>query len=386
MKKPKPKAKAKPQPTPTPTPTPTPRQKPAPKPTIPAEPRRPSPPSREELDRERAEIEARIDSALRLSADPRAGVEAAEVLGESASRLKERLGVDETVPQERGALDSARDLLTSHFYLRQWGKLGMRTRSEEVDEFGLDPVFEARTRPWFDFLYERYWRVETTGVRNVPETGRCLLVANHSGTLPWDGAMIKHAVHREHPAKREVRWLVEDFVFHFPFLGAFMTRVGGVRACPENAERLLRQDRLVAVFPEGVKGIGKLYKEKYRLQRFGRGGYVKLVLKTGTPVIPVSVVGAEEIHPLLAKGSLLARAMKLPYFPVTPTFPWLGPLGLVPAPTKWFIDFGEPIVLGEPPEAADDPMEVNRLSDLVRSTIQAMVDSRLRQRRGVFSG
>jgi 1-acyl-sn-glycerol-3-phosphate acyltransferase len=369
-----------------PRPKPRGAPRPAPRPP-PSEPPRAAPvPSPEDLDRERAEVEARIDSALRLSADPRAGVEAAEVLGDSASRLKERLGVEEGAAVERGTLDAAKDLLTSHFYLRQWGKLGMLSRSEEVDEFGLDPVFEARTRPWFDFLYERYWRVETTGLSNVPETGRCLLVANHSGTLPWDGAMIKHAVYREHAARREVRWLVEDFVFHFPFLGAFMTRVGGVRACPENAQRLLGQDRLVAVFPEGVKGIGKLFKDRYKLQRFGRGGYVKLVLRTGTPIVPVSVVGAEEIHPLLARGTLLARAMKLPYFPVTPTFPWLGPAGLVPAPTKWFIDFGEPIVLGEPPEAADDPMEVNRLSDVVRGTIQAMVDSRLRQRRGVFSG
>src|SRR5262249_16721961 len=164
-----------------------------------------------------------------------------------------------------------------------------------------------------------------------------LIVANHSGTLPYDAAMVMHAVRSEHRTRREVRPLVEDFVFHFPYLGTLMNRIGGVRACQENAERLLTQDQLVPALPEGRQGISKLFKEGYELQRFGRGGFVKLALKCDAPIIPTAIVGAEEIHPLVTRVTWLARSFGIPYIPVTPTFPLLGPLGLVPLPTKWYI-------------------------------------------------
>jgi 1-acyl-sn-glycerol-3-phosphate acyltransferase len=286
-----------------------------------------------------------------------------------------------------GMLDTARELLSTDFYLRKWGRLGLRNRSEEVDEFGHDPVYEGKVRPFFDFLYERYFRVEAHGVERVPAEGRCLLVANHSGTLPFDGMMLRMAVHKEHPRHRDVRWLAEDLIFNFPFLGSFTNRVGAVRACPENAERLLESGALVAVFPEGMKGIGKLYKERYRLQRFGRGGFVKLCLRTRTPMVPVAILGGEETNPMLARVEYLTRAFGIPYLPVTPTFPLLGPAGLLPAPTKWKMFFGEPIDLqGYGAESAEDEILVGRLTEEVRAAIQAMLDHAVAERRSVWFG
>jgi 1-acyl-sn-glycerol-3-phosphate acyltransferase len=194
-------------------------------------------------------------------------------------------------------------------------------------------------------------------------------------------------VRREHPQHRDVRWLAEDGIFHLPFLGSFTNRLGAVRACQENAERLLEHEALVAVFPEGVKGIGKLYRDRYRLQRFGRGGFIKLGLRMRTPVVPVAIVGGEETNPMLSRVEYLTRALGVPYFPVTPTFPLLGPLGLLPAPTKWKMFFGEPIDLeGYGPESAEDELLVGRLTELVRGEIQQALDRGVAGRRSVWFG
>jgi 1-acyl-sn-glycerol-3-phosphate acyltransferase len=166
-----------------------------------------------------------------------------------------------------------------------------------------------------------------------------------------------------------------------------MSRIGAVRACPENAERLLSKESLVAVFPEGVKGIGKLYRDRYRLQRFGRGGFIRLCLRTRTPLVPCAVVGAEEATPLLYKDETISKLLGLPYLPVTPTFPLLGPLGLLPAPTKWQIRFGEPMSFDEfDPDAADDPVLVGRLAERVRGSIQRMLGELLSDRKSVWLG
>jgi 1-acyl-sn-glycerol-3-phosphate acyltransferase len=350
-----------------------------------------SPESRQTEAREVAsqirELEARLDRMIDEAS--RAHVPAHLTANERGSRPPPPPNSTRTLPAEGDAtvFDTARELLSTDYYLRKWGRLGMRNRSEEVDDFGFDPIYEQKVLPFFNFLYEKYFRVETDGIERIPADGRCLLVANHSGTLPYDGVMIKTAVKREHPAHRDVRWLAEDFIFHFPFLGSFSNRIGAVRACQENAERLLRKDSLVAVFPEGVKGIGKLFKERYRLQRFGRGGFIKLCLRTGTPIVPVAVLGAEEANPMLARVEYLSKAIGLPYFPVTPTFPLLGPLGLVPAPTKWRISFGEPITFdGYGPEAADDEILVGRLAERVRATIQGMLDRGVGERRSIWFG
>jgi 1-acyl-sn-glycerol-3-phosphate acyltransferase len=229
--------------------------------------------------------------------------------------------------------------------------------------------------------------VEVGGVENLPGEGPGLIVSNHSGVLPWDGMMVKLAIRHEHPARRECRMLALDMFALLPFLAPLLARSGEVRANPENGERLLRKGELVGVFPEGVKGVGKYFKNRYRLARFGRGGFVRLALRARAPIVPCAVVGAEEIHPVIAKANWVGRPLGFPYFPITPTFPGLGPLGVVPLPSKWSIDFGDPVPLQEyGPEAADDPILVNRLSEEVRSTIQRMIDGRLARRRSVWFG
>lgn len=283
---------------------------------------------------------------------------------------------------------TAREIFSTDYYVQQWGRAGLRGRSEEVDELGLDPQFEARYRPFFDFLYKHYFRIETQGVANIPAEGRCVIVSNHSGgALPFDGIMLRTAMRHEPPSARDLRWLTEDFLYHLPFVGVAMNRLGAVRACQENAERLLSQGRLVAVFPEGEKGIGKLFKDRYRLQRFGRGGFIRLCLRTRTPLVPCAVIGAEEANPMLYKIERMTKALGVPYLPVTPTFPALGPLGLLPAPTKWKIRFGEAITFEEHgPEAAEDDILVNQLAERVRGAIQGLLHEGLSARRSIWFG
>src|SRR5262245_3733479 len=181
--------------------------------------------------------------------------------------------------------------------------------------------------------------------------------------------------------------LALDMFALLPFLAPARAKHGEIRANPENAERVLKKGELVGVFPEGVKGVGKRFRERYKLARFGRGGFVRIALRTGAPIVPCAVVGAEEIHPVIAKADWVGRPFGLPYFPITPTFPLLGALGLLPLPTKWSIDFAEPVAVdGFGPEAAEDPILVNRLSEQVRSTIQRLIDGRLARRRSVWFG
>jgi 1-acyl-sn-glycerol-3-phosphate acyltransferase len=254
------------------------------------------------------------------------------------------------------------------------------------DQWGFDEDFAEAVFPIFRFLYEVWWRVETTGVKNVPAHGRGLMVANHAGSLfPFDASMVTMAVMREHPLPRWPRFMVLDWAFVLPFLSTFMRRVGGVPASPHNATSLLERDELVMAFPEGVKGTGKPFSERYRLQRFGRGGFVEVALKTRSPIIPVAVVGSEEIYPKVADAPGVARAIGAPFVPITPTFPLLGPLGLVPLPSKWRIEFCEPIDLSEhPPEAAEDRGLVFDISERVRETIQAKIYENLVARGGAF--
>jgi 1-acyl-sn-glycerol-3-phosphate acyltransferase len=336
-------------------------------------------------------LEARLDGMVQgiQDADAEPPPSLREQVSFAAREVVDRLAAPMERPgsDDGGVVDTVRGLLSSDYYLRQWGRIGMRNRSEEVDDFGLDPVYERRLRPFWDFLYKRYFRVDAEGVEHVPATGRCLIVANHSGTIPLDGVMLRACLRVEHPAARELRWLAEDFIYHLPFVGAFMSRIGAVRACQENAQRLLDKESLVAVFPEGVKGIGKLYRDRYRLQRFGRGGFIRLCLRSGTPLVPCAVVGAEESSPMLYRDEFLSRALGLPYLPITPTFPWLGPAGLIPAPTKWKILFGEPIDFREyDAAAAEDHVLVARLAERVRMSIQQKLDQAIRSRRSVWAG
>jgi 1-acyl-sn-glycerol-3-phosphate acyltransferase len=256
-----------------------------------------------------------------------------------------------------------------------------------VDDFGFDPDLTEHTiLPLFRQVYRRWFRVDVSGAANLPAEGGALLVANHAGAL-WaiDGVMTAVAVHDSTPTQRYLRLLGANLVFTTPGLGGIARKAGATLACNPDAERLLNSGALVGVWPEGFKGIGKPYAERYKLQRFGRGGFVTAALRAGVPIIPVSIVGAEEIHPMLANATPLARLLGLPYFPITPTFPWLGPLGLVPLPSKWHIEFGEPIeTAGYGRDAADDPMLTFELTDQVRETIQATLYRLLAQRGSVW--
>ncbi len=257
-----------------------------------------------------------------------------------------------------------------------------------VDDFGFDAeltdnVLLPALRP----LYDRWFRVETIGMHHVPDVGGALIVANHSGTIPLDALMASVALHDDHPAQRHLRTLGADLMFQIPMLGALARKQGSTLACSPDAERLMAAGELVGVWPEGFKGIGKPFRDRYKLQRFGRGGFVSAALRTGVPIIPCSIVGAEETYPKIGELAPLARLFGAPYFPVTPTFPLLGPLGLIPLPSKWYIEFGEPIrTEGLGATEADDPMVVFNLTDQVRETIQHTLYRLLSQRRNAFLG
>lgn len=263
--------------------------------------------------------------------------------------------------------------------------LGMTEHEARVDDFGLDPEALARARPLLDLLATRWWRLEVVGAPPAGP-GPLLYVGNRSGLLPWDGLMIAHRVAAARGEPERPRFLVADWLVTLPFAQVLLARLGGVRACRENASRLLHTGRSVVAFPEGAKGAAKVFRQRYRLQRFGRGGVVRVALATGAPLVPVAVVGAEEAHPILFKVGTLARAAGLPFVPVTPTFPWLGPLGLVPLPSKWVIRFGEPLETADlGPDAAEDELLVSRLTEELRGAVQAMVDAERRRRPGVFA-
>jgi 1-acyl-sn-glycerol-3-phosphate acyltransferase len=265
--------------------------------------------------------------------------------------------------------------------------LGRRVLGEyEVDEFGHDPdLVEHVLAPLLRPLYRHWWRVETHGLEHVPSSGPALVVGNHAGTLPFDALMVALALLDEHPAHRTLRMLAADLAFDLPVVAPLARKSGNTLACAEDATRLLEAGELVGVWPEGYKGLGKPYRERYQLQRFGRGGFVEIALRTGAPIVPVAVVGSEEIYPMLANLRRLARLLGFPYFPVTPTFPALGPLGAIPLPSKWLIEFCPPIETASlGPEAAMDPMTLFDLTDQVRDTIQQTVHRNLLARRGVF--
>lgn len=257
-----------------------------------------------------------------------------------------------------------------------------------VDEFGFDEhLTNAIFLPLLRVLFRSWFRVEVSGIENLPETGAALIVANHAGVLPFDGLMTSVAVHDHHPAHRDLRLLAADLVFDLPMLGQLARKAGHTVACTTDAHRLLANGELTAVFPEGFKGLGKNFKDRYKLQRFGRGGFVSAALRAKAPIVPCSIVGSEEIYPMVADVKLLARLLGLPYFPVTPLFPLAGPAGLVPLPSKWHIQFGEPIATaGYDESAADDPMVTFELTDQVRETIQQTLYQLLAGRRNMFFG
>jgi len=248
----------------------------------------------------------------------------------------------------------------------------------DEDAWGYDERFVRASQPLLDLLYDRWWRVTATGAEHLPASGRAMIAANHAGVVPWDGAMVSTAVRRHNG--RDTRALVLNWAFQLPWAGTAIRRGGGVPASPANARRLLEEDHLVLVFPEGAKGISKPFSERYRLERFGRGGFVATALRAGAPIVPCAVVGSEEIHPKLAEAPGVAKLLGMPYLPITPTFPLLGPLGAVPLPSRWRIEFCPPIDLTAYGPEASDRRLVLEISDTIREQLQTTVYENLIRR------
>jgi 1-acyl-sn-glycerol-3-phosphate acyltransferase len=257
----------------------------------------------------------------------------------------------------------------------------------DVDEFGFDPEFNSRLLiPLARLLYREWFRVRMRGVEHVPAAGPVLVVANHSGTLPLDAIMLQTGLHDEHPAHRNLRLLGADLVYEVPLLGGVARRAGHIRASPANAQALLSAGKAVGVFPEGFKGIGKPFSERYQLQRFGRGGFAATAIRAGVPIVPCAIVGAEEIYPMIGNAKRVAGLLGLPYFPITPLFPWLGPLGAVPLPSRWIIEFCPPVGTDEyGPGAEHDQAAVADLSGRVRGIVQRKLDDLLAERGPAFA-
>ena len=256
----------------------------------------------------------------------------------------------------------------------------------DVDQFGFDSEFSSRILiPPARLVYQNWFRVKMRGLEHVPGRGPALVVANHSGTLPLDAIMLQTGLHDEHPAHRNLRLLGADLVYEIPLLGTVARKGGHIRACPANAHALLSAGKAVGVFPEGFKGIGKPFADRYQLRRFGRGGFAATAIRAQAPIIPCAIVGAEEIYPMIGNAKKLANLLRLPYFPITPLFPWLGPLGAVPLPSRWIIEFCPPMPThGYQPGSEDDPAVVADLSGRVRGTVQRKLDDLIAERGPAF--
>jgi 1-acyl-sn-glycerol-3-phosphate acyltransferase len=266
-------------------------------------------------------------------------------------------------------------------------QLPVPRRPPVEDPFGYSPAFYDQVRPLGEFLFRRYWRVQAENVAQVPISGPVLIVSNHSGGIPIDAAMMAMAIELEHAQPRRLRFLYDRFVSGMPLVGEFYNRVGAVPASYDNARALLQRGEAVGIFPEGVEGMAKGVGRRYRVQSF-RPGFMRLSLELGVPIVPVAVVGAEESYPVIGKwkaGGLFTKWLNVPYIPVTPFFPLLGVLGMIPLPTRWYMRFGEPLH----PYRDVDPARatrrtVNKLADGVRRHIQGMIHALLAERPSVF--
>jgi 1-acyl-sn-glycerol-3-phosphate acyltransferase len=259
----------------------------------------------------------------------------------------------------------------------------------EVDDWGRSQRVFDLIEPLLDFYYRYWFRAEVEGIENVPSQGGALIVSNHSGALPPDAPMIIQAIRHEHPRPRPLYMLGENWFKGYPGVSMLTTKIGLVPAHPSNAQRLLRdEEQLVLVFPEGQKATRKLYWQRYRLRRFGRGGFVRTAMRAGVPIVPVALIGAEEAMPVFAHVPLLERLTGLLYFPVNHAFPQFGlAAALMYLPAKFKIRFLEPVDLSRyGPDDADDLALVQRLSDRIRTRIQEELDDLLLARRSVWFG
>jgi 1-acyl-sn-glycerol-3-phosphate acyltransferase len=249
-------------------------------------------------------------------------------------------------------------------------------------------VFDA-IQPVLDFYYHYWFRVEVQGIEHVPGEDGALLVSNHSGALPPDAPMIMQAIRHEHPRSRPVYMLGEHWFKGYPGVSMLVSKMGLVPAHPANAQRLLRDEgRLVLVFPEGQKGSRKLYWQRYKLRRFGRGGFVRTAMRAGVPIVPIAVLGAEDAMPIFAHVPLLQRLTGLIYFPINHAFPHFGlAAGAMYLPAKFRIRFLEPVRFDQHGrEAADDVAFVQQAADDIRDRVQSALNEMLRQRKSIWLG
>lgn len=257
---------------------------------------------------------------------------------------------------------------------------------DEKDPFGYSLETFAAWEPYFRFLYEDYFKVEVRGIENIPGEGRGILVGNHSGLLPLDGAMISMGMCNKHASPRRIRYLVTDWFFSVPGLSDWMTATGQVRATLDNAKKLLEMGELVGIYPEGIRGVGKPFRERYRVLDF-HPGFVQLALATQTPLIPVATLGGDEIYPEVTNMRRMARFLKMPFFPITLTFPWLAfPLYFIPLPVRWMINVHKPIKLDYPPEKAKDRKLVLQLTREIQYQIQRDLNDMSSRRKFFFTG
>ena len=258
-----------------------------------------------------------------------------------------------------------------------------------LDDWGRSENFVSLIEPLLNFYYRYWFRVEAEGIENIPGDSGALLVSNHSGALPPDGPMIMQAIRNELPSPRPLYMLGENWFKGFPGVAMIANKMGLVPAHRDNAQRLLKDEgRLAVVFPEGQKGSRKVYWQRYRLRRFGRGGFVRTAIRAQVPIVPIALVGGEEAMPIFAHLRLLQKLSGLIYFPITPTFPLFGlAAGLMYMPAKFRIRFLEPIDMSEySPETASDPAEVQEISERIRTAIQIELDRMVGERRSVWTG
>jgi 1-acyl-sn-glycerol-3-phosphate acyltransferase len=256
--------------------------------------------------------------------------------------------------------------------------------AERLDRFGMDARFAERLATVVEFFYSTWWRVQVRGIDAVPAHGPALVVANHGGIVPWDAFVLRHALRRDHPAHRELRPLLDERECELPVIGAAALRAGAVRASAELADRVLAAGEVLGVFPEGSAGARKPWRDRYTLVQFGRGGFVKVALRAGAPIVPCAIVGSEEASAGISRTGWLAERLGVPLLAGNAALR-LARAAFLPLPSRWSLRFGEPIeVASHPPAAADDPAVVNALAERVRAAIQAMLDEDVASRTSVF--
>lgn len=272
--------------------------------------------------------------------------------------------------------EKAADFMVSQDIVKKLREIPNQLNEIGYDNWGMNPKVLAQTLSLCRWIFEKYFRVEIHGIDRVPQ-GRVLIISNHGGQLPWDGTFLIYAMALYANPPRILRGMVERLIPRLPFFSTWIARCGQIVGDPINCKKLLEHNEAVMVFPEGVRGSGKLFWKRYQLQRFG-SGFMRLALETATPIVPVAVIGAEETYPAIYNLKTMARILKLPYCPITPTWPVLGPLGLLPIPVKIRIYFGEPMRFEGDFDAPEQ--DIQNKVNLVTASIQQMIQQGLKER------